>query len=323
MSETTEAVNPESGTEQVEQDGSIESAANAILSVEESDEETYESPRAKKEEKDVGVDAEAEADDESDDEAEDEDQTETPVYTVKIDGNDTDVTLDELKSGYLKDSDYRKKTSDLAEQRRAIETQANTIQQERNQYAQALGQMQSDAVQQLEQYKQIDWNQLREDDPMLFMQRRDEQREIEKGIEDGKKHQYQLAVQARSQQTHQFNQNVESGKERLLTIMPDWDDKVSKSVRAYGLTEGFTNEELSGLTDHRSMAMLRKAMLYDNIHKSQPAKKRVRADTPRYVKSGVTKSKGDVSAKKRSDKNKQLRKSGSVDDAASMIYDML
>lgn len=321
MSETTEAVNPESGTEQVEQDGSIESAANAILSVE--DEETYESPRAKKEEKDVGVDAEAEADDESDDEAEDEDQTETPVYTVKIDGNDTDVTLDELKSGYLKDSDYRKKTSDLAEQRRAIESQANTIQQERAQYAQALGQMQSDAVQQLEQYKQIDWNQLREDDPMLFMQRRDEQRELEKGIEDSKKHQYQLAVQARSQQTHQFNQNVESGKERLLAIMPDWDDKVSKSVRAYGLTEGFTNEELSGLTDHRSMAMLRKAMLYDNIKKSQPAKKRVRADTPRYVKSGVTKSKGDVSAKKRADKNKQLRKSGSVDDAASMIFDML
>ena len=102
MSET-ETVNPESGTETVEQDGSIESAANAILS-EESDEETYESPRGKKEAKDVGVDAEAEADDESDEEVEDEDQIETPVYTVKIDGNDTDVTLDELKSGYLKES---------------------------------------------------------------------------------------------------------------------------------------------------------------------------------------------------------------------------
>ena len=319
MSET-ETVNPESGTETVEQDGSIESAANAILS-EESDEETYESPRGKKEAKDVGVDAEAEADEEY--EEDDEDQTETSVYTVKIDGNDTDVTLDELKSGYLKDSDYRKKTSDLAEQRREIETQSNTIQRERAQYAQALGQMQSDAVQQLEQYKQIDWNQLREDDPMLFMQRRDEQREIEKGIEDGKKHQYQLSVQARSYQTQQFNQNVESGKERLLTIMPDWDDKVSKSVRAYGLTEGFTPEELGGLTDHRSMAMLRKAMMYDNIQKSQPAKKKVKADTPQYVKSGVAKSKGDVRAKKRSDKNKQLRKSGSVDDAASMIFDML
>tara|TARA_R110000765_G_scaffold426281_1_gene541428 strand:- start:1830 stop:2792 length:963 start_codon:yes stop_codon:yes gene_type:complete len=320
MSET-ETVNPESGTEPVEQDGSVESAANAILSNEEDNEEAYESPRGKNQGKDVGVDAEAEADDEY--EEDDEDQTETPVYTVKVDGNDTDVTLDELKSGYLKDSDYRKKTSDLAEQRRAIETQSNTIQQERTQYAQALGQMQSDAEKQLEQYKQIDWNQLREDDPMLFMQRRDEQREIEKGIDDGKKHQYQLSVQARSYQTQQFNQNVESGKEKLLAIMPDWDDKVSKSVRAYGLAEGFTSDELGGLTDHRSMALIRKAMMYDNIQKSQPAKKKVKSDTPRYVKSGVAKSKSDVSARKSANKNKQLRKSGSVDDAASMIYDML
>ena len=320
MSET-ETVNPESGTEPVEQDGSVESAANAILSNEEDNEEAYESPRGKNQGKDVGVDAEAEADEEY--EEDDEDQIETSVYTVKIDGNDTDVTLDELKSGYLKDSDYRKKTSDLAEQRREVVTQAHTIQQERAQYAQALGQMQSDAQQQLEQYKQIDWNQLREDDPMLFMQRRDEQREIEKGIEDGKKHQYQLSVQARSYQTQQFNQNVEAGKEKLLAIMPDWDDKVSKSVRAYGLAEGFTSDELGGLTDHRSMALIRKAMMYDNIQKSQPAKKKVKADTPQYVKSGVAKSKSDISARKSANKNKQLRKSGSVDDAASMIFDML
>ena len=98
MSET-ETVNPESGTEPVEQDGSVESAANAILSNEEDNEEAYESPRGKNQGKDVGVDAEAEADDEY--EEDDEDQTETPVYTVKVDGNDTDVTLDELKSGYL------------------------------------------------------------------------------------------------------------------------------------------------------------------------------------------------------------------------------
>ena len=86
---------------------------------------------------------------------------------------------------------------------------------------------------------------------------------------------------------------------------------------------GFTSDELSGITDHKSMAVLRKAMMYDAIQKSQPSKKKVKADTPRYVKSGVSKSKSDVSAKQRADKQKRLRKSGSVDDAASMIYDIL
>jgi hypothetical protein len=315
----TETVNPEEqGTEPVEQDGSIESAAQAILQADDKQGEDYESPRPDKPTKrDEGVDAK------TDDGGSEEDQTDTELYTVKVDGKEVDVTLGELQAGYLKDSDYRRKTSEVAEQRRAIETQVQAIQQERQQYAQALGQMQTEAEQQLNEYKQIDWNRLREDDPMLFMQRRDEQRELEKGVEDGHKQQQHLAYQAQNYRVQQFSHNLETGKEKLLSVMPDWDDATSKSVREYGLGEGFTNEELSTLTDHRSMIMLRKAMMYDKIQRSQPARKKVRADTPKYVKSGVAKSKGDVSARKRSDKNKQLRKSGSVDDAASMIFDMI
>lgn len=316
------ADNPEEGTTAaVEQDGSVESAAQAILSTEEDKEEKgYETQRPDdpaKEEKSEEVEGEA------DDEVEDEDESEPQRYTVKVDGKEVDVTLDELQSGYIKQSDYTKKTSELAEQRKAIEAQANAIQQERNQYAQALGQMQSDADRQLNEYKQIDWDQLREQDPMLFMQRRDEMRDLEKSIDDGQKQQQQLAIQAQQYQVQKFNADVEHGRDKLLAIMPDWDDKVSKSVREFGLSEGFSSEELSGITDHRSMAVLRKAMMYDAIQNSQPAKKKVKADTPKYVKSGVAKSKGDVSARKRADKSKQLKRSGAVDDAASMIYDML
>ena len=316
------ADNPESEgtTTAVEQDGSIESASQAILDVEEKKEDGYETQRPDdpaKEEKSEEVEGEA------DDDVEDEDESEPQRYTVKVDGKEVDVTLDELQSGYIKQSDYTKKTSELAEQRRAMVQEAQAIQQERNQYAQALGQMQSEAEKQLGEYKQVDWDQLREQDPMLFMQRRDEMRDLEKSIEDGHKQQQHLAVQAQQYQVHKFNADVEHGRDKLLAVMPDWDDKVSKSVREFGLNEGFSSEELSGITDHRSMAVLRKAMMYDAIQKAQPAKKKVRSDTPKYVKSGVAKSKGDVSAKKRTDKLKQLRKSGSVDDGASMIYDLM
>ena len=323
----TGTVNPRQETAPVEQDGSVEAASQALLAIEEKGDDQYESqrpePKEGKAEAKAEADEEVEVEAEADEEVEDEDQLDTPVYTVKVEGKDTDVTLDELKSGYLKDSDYRKKTSELAEQRRGIDAQAQAIQAERNQYAQALGQMQSEATRQLGQYKQIDWDRLREEDPMLFMQRRDEQRELEKGIEDNQKQYQQLAVQAQAHQVQRFNQDVESGKAKLIERMPDWDDATSKEVRSFGLDEGFTNEELSTLTDPRSMVVLRKAMLYDRIHKSQPAKKKVKADTPRYVRPGVTKSKGEVSAKKRTEKLKQLRKSGKVDDAASMIYDLL
>ncbi len=299
--ETTDAeVSEEGTTEEVQQDGSVTSAAQAILETDELEEVEEES-----------------------DEVEDEDESEPQRYTVKVDGKEVDVTLDELQSGYIKQSDYTKKTSELAEQRKAIQQHADAIQQERNYYAQVLGNSKSNAEAQLEEYKQIDWDTLRQEDSMLFMQRRDEMRDLEKSIDDSQKEQQKLANQAKHYQINKFNHDVEQGRQKLLEIMPDWNDKTSKEVREFGLGMGFTSDELSGITDHKSMAVLRKAMMYDAIQKSQPSKKKVKADTPRYVKSGVSKSKSDVSAKQRADKQKRLRKSGSVDDAASMIYDIL
>jgi len=316
------ADNPETSegtTTEAQQNDSLESASQAILGIEEEEKEGNETERSQDSEKQESAEDEVE---ESDDEPVEE-EAETQLYTIKVDGKETDVTLEELQSGYLKQSDYTKKTSELAEQRKAVMLEAQAIQQERNQYAQALGQMKTDSEKQLEEYKALDWNTLREQDPMLFMQRRDEQRELEKSIEDSNKEQHQLQLQNQQYHVQKFNHEVETGRQKLLTIMPDWDDKVSKSVREFGLGQGFSSEELSGITDSRSMAVLRKAMMYDNIQNSQPAKKKVKADTPKYVKSGVSKSKADISAKQRSDKFKQLRKSGTIDDGASLIYDML
>ena len=315
------ADNPETSegtTTEAQQDDSLESASQAILDIDKEEKEGNETERSQDSEKQEDEEVEA-----SDDDQVEEEETETQLYTIKVDGKETDVTLEELQSGYLKQSDYTKKTSELAEQRKAVMLEAQAIQQERNQYAQALGQMKTDAEKQLEEYKALDWNTLREQDPMLFMQRRDEQRELEKSIEDSNKEQQQLQLQNQQYHVQKFNHEVESGRQKLLTIMPDWNDKVSKSVREFGLGQGFSSEELSGITDARSMAVLRKAMMYDNIQKSEPAKKKVKADTPKYVKSGVSKSKADISAKQRSDKFKQLKKSGTIEDGASLIYDMI
>ena len=153
-----ETVNPEQGT-LPDQDGTVESASTAILSIVEGEEkDQYESTRpepSKEETTETEVSEEDEPESEEEEEEEGEDQTETSLYTIKIDGKDTDVTLDELKSGYQKDSDYRKKTTELAEQRKAFEGQAQAIHAERQQYAQALGQVQTEASKQLAQYKQL------------------------------------------------------------------------------------------------------------------------------------------------------------------------
>lgn len=48
------------------------------------------------------------------------DEAELPKYTVKVNGEEKEVPLDELLAGYLRQSDYTRKTQELAEQRKAL-----------------------------------------------------------------------------------------------------------------------------------------------------------------------------------------------------------
>ena len=87
---------------------------------------------------------EAEDDTEEDDDSEYEDEEEVEeeqTFTVKAAGEEKQVTLDELKKSYQLGSDYTKKTQEIAEQRKVIETEAKAIieaRQVRDEYSQKL-----------------------------------------------------------------------------------------------------------------------------------------------------------------------------------------
>ena len=54
-------------------------------------------------------------------EAENAEETqETPLHQIIVNGEKIEVDLDELKAGYQKDADYRRKTEELAIERRQI-----------------------------------------------------------------------------------------------------------------------------------------------------------------------------------------------------------
>jgi hypothetical protein len=83
-------------------------------------------------------------DTEEDDDSEYEDEEEVEeeqTFTVKAAGEEKQVTLDELKKSYQLGSDYTKKTQEIAEQRKVIETEAKAIieaRQVRDEYSQKL-----------------------------------------------------------------------------------------------------------------------------------------------------------------------------------------
>ena len=58
---------------------------------------------------------------ETEEDTHEEETDEEPKYTVKVDGEEIEVTQDELLRGYMRQRDYTQKTQQLAEQRRQFE----------------------------------------------------------------------------------------------------------------------------------------------------------------------------------------------------------
>ena len=107
---------------------------------------------------------------------EDEEAEEELLYAVKVDGSEQEVTLDELMKGYSRQSDYTKKTQELAEGRKAIEqlyaqynSEIHALQQERQQYMDTLTNIISNQGGELEKFANVDWDALRENDPIEYV----------------------------------------------------------------------------------------------------------------------------------------------------------
>ena len=104
---------------------------------------------------------------------------EPSTYTVKVDGKDVEVTLDELRSGYSRQADYTRKSQVLAEQRQKADEELAATQQERQRYISQLEQFTDTTDKKLDEFKSVDWIKLKEEDPMEYMTKRDQYRELQ------------------------------------------------------------------------------------------------------------------------------------------------
>ena len=134
----------------------------------------------------------AEEDEPHEDQVEEEESEQPQLYTIKVDGEETQVTLEELQNGYSRQRDYTRKTQELAQQRKAVEAKYQEISQKDAIYSQLLPKMEATLKGELE--NEPDWNALYEADPIAYVR--------EKDIWNEKKQKLQ-AVQAESQRLQQ------------------------------------------------------------------------------------------------------------------------
>jgi len=327
--------------------GSPEEAANQILSMWDSqeqtaneeteatvDEEVVEDTEEAEEVEEEAPEEEGQAEEETEEEVEEEEETEIVAeedlkYTIKVDGEELEVGIEELKNGYQRQADYTRKSQALAEQRKeteAIQSERQRLEQERQMYANGLQMLQEQQSSKLQEFESIDWTALKADDPYQYMLKKDEYRDAQEKVQNVQQQQM-LIQQEQAEEAQKARAHfVQQEYARLVEALPEWNDQestIKKDVQEYARSVGFLPEEINQLADHRSVLVIKKAMEYDKLTKKVAPKKKAVKKVPKVQKSGRGNSKEDSAAEAVKQKRARLRKSGKQDDAASIFYDML
>jgi hypothetical protein len=287
--------------------------------VEESEED---SETAASEEDDSGVEDapdEETSEEQSEEEEEPEEQEQPQTFTVKVDGKEVSVTLDELQKGYSRTQDYTRKTQQIAEVRKQVEQETQAVRAEREQYAQLLGALQA----QLQSSEpQVDLDRLYHEDPIEWVRQKEVMRERQEKFAAIQSEQQRLAQVSQYEQQRAMEAQFASQQEALLAALPEWKDpKKAKAEKALVIESakaaGFSDEDLKSVYDHRLVLLLRKAALFDQMVSKRQGIKPVVNNGPRTAKPGAA---GRVSTTTESTRAKQrLAKTGRIDDAASAI----
>ena len=286
---------------------------------EESLEEETEATPDESEELELDSDESAE---EEEDEDEEEVESNVQMYKVRSDGEDLDVPLDELISGYSRQSSFTKKSQALAEDRKSFENEIAEAKQLRSQAIEALESAKTALHQTPEKDSQY-WQDLKDSDPMQFMLERDEMRENQMQNQMREQQVQKLKAQQEAEDKANLEKYISSQRDNLSELIPEWSDekiadKERKLIIDYGKRVGFTDQELSEAYDSRAVATMRKAMLYDQLTQKRGTLKPVQRSSMKAGSQSV-----DLSSAKSKKASARLKKSGRVEDAAGVFYNMI
>ena len=297
----------------------VENEEVATEAVEETDEEALEDEVEEESEEDEPEDTEEE------DESEEVEVEERKTYRVKASGEEKDVTLDELVSGYQKSTDYTQKSQTLAAERKKVEAHAQEIQnamRTREAYAQKLSQVEQYLTSQAKPGENLE--ELKENDPIQYAITVAEQTEANKKINTIRQEQQKVAQEQHHYRLQQQNQVVANEALMLSEKVKEFSDpkkaeQIKNDIRSFGKSVGFSDQELSQVYDHRHVMILQKAMEYDKLQKANPGVTKKLKSAPKMASKTKKVTNTDTYTKQK----KRLKSSGKLTDAVDVFKNFI
>lgn len=282
------------------------------------------------EEEDEDDESDEEDSEEESDEEEDEDSEESTTYIVKIDGEELEVDEDELLGGYQRQRDYTKKTQEIAEQRKELESLSSELQSERDKYVKALESVLEEETAQLEKYNNVDWNKLKEEDPNQFLLLQHEMNDVRQKLESKRKAREE-ALSATDKVSQELEaKRLEKEQERVATLIEGWGgenhQEIVSTLQEQASKEGFTDEDGELFKNAMVVKLLHKASQFDALKakKESVVEKKVKKKVPKVVKSGVKQGQTDSKQlKARKQAVERVKQTGNINDAAQAMASFL
>jgi len=321
-------------------DGSIEQAVGLITRPEPSDEVEQEditesedvSPEVEASESEDVDDADVDDSEEEeevevemkddDDETDDEADSEEPVYfSVKVDGKEEQVTLEDLKRGYSGQKYVQKGMQEVAANRKQTEEVYSALLAERQQLVEMYQQMQQGQFLSKPNPPSDD---LLSDDPIGYIEQK---ARYDKAMEQYNQQQGKMSqIMQQSEQAREraVQAYLQQEMQSLANVIPDFGD-AQKATKLKGKLldggqnfYGYTEEEIGSIMDHRAIRVLNDAIKYREIVAGKSKAEQKAKGAKPVIKPGSKKVQNpNVKAMER--RKAKFRTSGRIEDALALI----
>ena len=320
----SEVTNPQGSESQFPQ-GSVHEAANSFFNLLGDDAPEGQAEESTEVQAELSEEVpEGEYEDDTSEDSNEEDQPRT--FKVKVGGQELELSEDELVNYAQQGADYTRKTQQLAEQRKALEAEQESVMQARQ-----LRDAYADRLQMIEQMLSAqdsteDLDSLKEADPIGYAVKVAELQQKEKQMQAVKAERERIAQEQQAEYRQNMQQYLATQAQELSKALPEYSDPekgeaLRTDLRKFAKSVGFSDQDLANVVDHRQVLTLYKAMQYDKLQQAKPQVTKRVSEAPKTLKSGSGVKSTEHDSMKRN--KQQLRETGKVRDAARIFEQFL
>lgn len=249
-------------------------------------------------------------------------QDDDPEYEVEIEGKPAKVKLSELRAGYMKDADYRRKTAQAAELTRNAQAEVERVQRERQEAITRIDSIADAMFQELVGDEQK-LASLLDEDPVAYLRVKQQMEHKAQMLQQAALKRQELVGAQAKERERELQRYVQSEQEKLNEKVREWSDPKVKQAEVEAITRylrdnvGYSDDELGQLYDHRALLVARDAMRY---RAQQAVKQKQAKQTPsQTLRPGAAKDGNPNQQQALKEATARLRKTGSEEDAMAVL----